>query len=381
MITMGQEKLTKQDWIVIKNRFLSGESYVNISEDYPIGYTTLAKRLKEKGITVRPKFKIPKQEWAIIRKRYLAGESCDTIAKDYSVVGDTINLGLKRIGVKIRSIYKVTEEEWKMIMNRYLLGESCRKIAKDYPFGYMMIYNELKRREISFRPVGIAPRGHEECFAKIDSEEKAYILGILYADGCNYRNGISLALHQKDEEILIKIKNNIDPGLSIHRYERERQGKKEYTASLRLQGVALAKRLSELGCVPKKSLVLRYPDWMTSNLHRHFIRGYFDGDGCFSIRKKGTRIGYTHMAISGTMSFLNSTRDVIQEKLGIKGNVGRDDKLDMWGVCRLVYNGFKKVIPIGEWMYEDAIIYMERKHVIFHQIIIRYNEVIQRKES
>ena len=44
-------------------------------------------------------------------------------------------------------------------------------------------------------------------------------------------------------------------------------------------------RLIELGCTPQKSLTLKFPDesiFKSKDLIRHFIRGYFDGDGCFS---------------------------------------------------------------------------------------------------
>lgn len=43
--------------------------------------------------------------------------------------------------------------------------------------------------------------------------------------------------------------------------------------------------LNNYGCIPNKSLTLKFPDesiFKSKDLIRHFIRGYFDGDGCFS---------------------------------------------------------------------------------------------------
>ena len=49
--------------------------------------------------------------------------------------------------------------------------------------------------------------------------------------------------------------------------------------------------LSILGCTPRKSLILQFPkdsifkeskQYSKKELIRHFIRGYFDGDGCIS---------------------------------------------------------------------------------------------------
>ena len=38
--------------------------------------------------------------------------------------------------------------------------------------------------------------------------------------------------------------------------------------------------LINLGCIPNKSLTLTFPDFINDELLPHFIRGYFDGDGC-----------------------------------------------------------------------------------------------------
>jgi len=51
--------------------------------------------------------------------------------------------------------------------------------------------------------------------------------------------------------------------------------------------------LNDLGCTPRKSLTLKFPDiniFKSKDLIRHFIRGYFDGDGCFSYHKSKTKI-------------------------------------------------------------------------------------------
>ena len=47
--------------------------------------------------------------------------------------------------------------------------------------------------------------------------------------------------------------------------------------------------LNSYGCTPRKSLTLKFPDikiFKSKDLIRHFIRGYFDGDGCISFSNK-----------------------------------------------------------------------------------------------
>lgn len=43
--------------------------------------------------------------------------------------------------------------------------------------------------------------------------------------------------------------------------------------------------LYNYGCTPRKSTTLQFPElsiFQSPDLIRHFIRGYFDGDGCIS---------------------------------------------------------------------------------------------------
>ena len=61
--------------------------------------------------------------------------------------------------------------------------------------------------------------------------------------------------------------------------------------------------LKEKGCVPNKSLILKFPDsviFSNKDLIRHFIRGYIDGDGCLCITQNKCIL-----SILGTQEFLS----------------------------------------------------------------------------
>jgi intein/homing endonuclease len=49
---------------------------------------------------------------------------------------------------------------------------------------------------------------------------------------------------------------------------------------IRLYGKKLHDDLVKHGCVEKKSLILQFPKDLSQELISHFVRGYFDGDGC-----------------------------------------------------------------------------------------------------
>ena len=78
----------------------------------------------------------------------------------------------------------------------------------------------------------------------------------------------------------------------------------------------ICQRLTELGCVNAKSLILKFPEWLIDpDLQRHFIRGYYDGDGGIHIPEFKKR--HAIVRIMSTIEFCNSMRDIILLQTGI----------------------------------------------------------------
>lgn len=183
------------------------------------------------------------------------------------------------------------------------------KLYADGKSGYEVM-NELgidinKKNEVYsiIKKAGLT-RSYREChqpnfnrnfFSEIDSHEKAYLLGFLYADGCvhSHNMGISLALHKKDKEILEYFQKflNLDATPS--------QVKGKNTLRLEWQSVIMKQDLIKRGCVPKKSLILT-PPTLKEDLRSHFIRGYFDGDGSIYKRFRNGKISRFCIEICGT---------------------------------------------------------------------------------
>lgn len=95
---------------------------------------------------------------------------------------------------------KTTKEEKQRMVELYKQGISAPKIARMYNIYPGAVYGNLKRRDVKTRPHTEAHRKYwinENYFDVIDSEEKAYILGLFYADGSNnvktYSSYIALA--------------------------------------------------------------------------------------------------------------------------------------------------------------------------------------------
>lgn len=212
----------------------------------------------------------------------------------------------------------------------------------------------------------------ENYFDKIDTEEKAYTLGLLYADGCNHieTNQVFIKLQIGDEAILKTIKSNINSSKPLYYIKPLYRvvGDKSYLCQAACKLVIVNKhisdRLVELGCTPRKSLTLTFPNkkQVPKNLQRHFIRGYFDGDGSIHIDKENT--GYIKML--GTGKFLTSVQAILIKELGFnKTKIYKDKSTKNDITSTLQYGGNIQSATFGKWLYKDATIYLERKHEKF----------------
>lgn len=119
-------------------------------------------------------------------------------------------------------------------------------------------------------------------FETIDSEESAYWLGFLDADGCvhngnNYDYKIEISLKEEDRHHLEKFRDFIGKDNKIS----DRVKTKAVRYSFRNK--TIWQNLINLGCVPHKSLILQFPteEQVSNKLLLPFLRGYFDGDGSF----------------------------------------------------------------------------------------------------
>lgn len=132
---------------------------------------------------------------------------------------------------------------------------------------------------------------HDETFFEnIDTEEKAYWLGFMYADGWiidktnRYgEDAFGISLKKSDEEHLKKFLKAIKATNPVN-YDNSKQIG-EPLAKVQLTSQKTVDDLIKHGCFKKKTYILRPPTIIDEKLLYHFIRGFFDGDG--SIVKSG----------------------------------------------------------------------------------------------
>lgn len=198
----------------------------------------------------------------------------------------------------------------------------------------------------------MAEKNYLTQFENIDTEAKAYWLGFLYADGyvSNKENKIELALAEKDYHHLEKFKSF----MNIQNKICYKPAAKAYRISFRSD--KCKEDLINKGCFPNKSLILKFPtiEQVPEDLLRHFVRGYFDGDGWFTNTDSLFQAG-----IIGTEEFIKGFLNTIsiKSKNNKLFNVHRED----WAK-RYIFGALDDVYSFLSWMYDDSTVYLDRKY-------------------
>lgn len=263
---------------------------------------------------------------------------------------------------------RFTDEEELDIAARYLNGESARGIARSFGIDKTSIIAALRRTNTQQRAPADRNRLYYidgKTFDIIDTQDKAYWWGFLYADSSINKRSLTLGLKRADEHHIIKLKEFLKSEHPVRQRIAIVNGTKYLKSQLSVTDEHMVNRLRELGIIAYRP----YPDKVTSNLSphlvSHWIRGYFDGDGYVAPlkNKKGTKQG--SIKILGQTILLQWVRYIfhtycqtnIEQKIR---NAGHSQK--MW---TLDYSGRKQCERIGDFLYKDANIFLERKHIRF----------------
>jgi intein/homing endonuclease len=251
----------------------------------------------------------------------------------------------------------------KELSDLYSDGFTIGDLAKICNCGKTKIYGWLKKSTVKPRTSETANRTYrinDTFFDVIDTEEKAYFLGFLYADGYNNvkQGKVVISLQERDCYILTKFAEIL---YSTYRplYKRKLVKNHQQQLSLCIANKKISKQLEKLGCVQKKSLVLEFPD-IPEHVQNHFIRGYFDGDGCIYINKANQ----AHFNVVGTVAFLTSMQAILMDKCRLnKTKISLKNTIHDFDYC-----GNLSCLRLREYLYKDATLFLTRKHNKFHSI-------------
>lgn len=255
----------------------------------------------------------------------------------------------------------VTTEHGDEIIEKYLSGIGCETIAQEYGCYRSTIHRFLKRNNVPIRKLNEYRKYslNEHVFDVLDTEEKNYFLGLMYADGFNVagKNEFGLALSGEDGYMVEKFQQFFETDRPIMHHEPS-FGRGQEVHEIRLNSEYVSNRLTELGCPPQKSLIIKFPTFLEDKFVRDFIRGYFDGDGSiFSINKYGKRID-----ILGTCDFCTNVQAILYNKLNIKSFMAQSGN-----IYSLRFSKIEDINKFYHWIYDDATIFLLRKYKKFSE--------------
>lgn len=235
-----------------------------------------------------------------------------------------------------------------LIIDLYNQGFNCKQVAKQLNISSSTCERALKRNNITinkYKNRRFINHNLKENYFSILNVENIYYLGFIFADGNIYKPSgnhsfkLTIDISSKDIEILenFHINNKIN-----------------YTNKNSVYMCIISNKICEdlinLGVTPNKTHTCLFPD-IPQELISHFIRGYFDGDGCFHINKYNKLIA----TICGNKNFLEKLGSYLPCKYSI-----RDTKK---GIFELRISTIKEEMnKFVNYIYKDAHFFLKRKY-------------------
>lgn len=258
------------------------------------------------------------------------------------------------------------------------LGRSKRTIQK-------------RMRDLGFRRSNNASQIYQyndDYFETIDTSSKAYWLGFISADG-SVQEKISgsmrmrIVLASRDKGHLMKFNNELDGNLPI-RHADVKLGDKVYGSSMiDVNSTKMCQDLIRLNIVPHKTLKLQMSP-IDDKYFWDFMRGFIDGDGSFSCRKRKGRNGYRHALelVCASLDMLEHIRNTMKNDYGLHSNIYKTSNNRQW---RLNISNRHDLARVIHLLYDNSTVYLNRKHEqtqdILNTLAVYYGDIVDYQEA
>ena len=243
------------------------------------------------------------------------------------------------------------------IIIKYNSGTNRNILSKEYKVSHKTISNIIDRNGRERLKGNQKYSVNEDYFKLIDCEEKAYWLGFMYADGyiIEKNNSLYAGILIKDKEHLENFKVCIESNNPI----KNATTPNSYT--INISNKKFCENLIIQGCVPRKTFLIKFPD-LRNDLKRHFIRGFFDGDGSITCTDKTLQITICCASNDFISELVNELYSNIELRR-IKKIYKRKD-----GLLLYVNSSGEDISLISKYFYDNSKIYLNRKKEIFDNV-------------
>lgn len=228
---------------------------------------------------------------------------------------------------------------------------------------------------------------NKDYFSEIDTQDKAYWLGFLYADGCIcqvYKNeklksmSLEVSLCYEDRNHLQKFLDCLESNVPIHDRIVHLNGKDYKSCRVNISCTKMCYDLINLGCTSRKTFTLSFPtyDIVPKEYMRDFLRGYFDGDGCISITDMCNK-KHIVVTLSGMSDMLHSISDfLLQENIiRTKPTYQKDSRSK---ASSMFFHGKDTNKELLDYLYKNSNVYLDRKYNKYIDYYKDYQDIEKR---
>ena len=261
------------------------------------------------------------------------------------------------------------KHDYDNIYQRHLAGEPILKISKETGIHVQTIYTHFQKNNWTYnKDIQIRQDGYyvnDNYLDAIDSEDKAYFLGWMLSDGNVCNNHLTLKLNYNDEYIIKEMFGKFSTG---HTVTIDKNGR-----AMQVSSTKLINSLKSLGCVENKTVVgFNLPN-IPNDLFKHFVRGYFDGDGSIGIRS--ARPNQLQISIcSVDNNFLNQLKNKLLE-FNINSQIYKENRsgislktptnesnINCKDMFRIVFPTHEERLKFYDFIYSQCTIKLQRKY-------------------
>lgn len=258
-----------------------------------------------------------------------------------------------------------TIPEEKMVVERYKNGETFSDIAKELDTNRSYLWKiATKSYGVETYQTSGYPKKFDmniHTFKNIHNEKTMYLLGLIYTDGHISKARKRLHFVTTDKDQMENFKTCLESTQDYFTVPETENSKRQYRIA-----VSYEPMIDDLlDYVPQSSKETKRinKEIVDSNSFNHFLRGFFDGDGC--VTKEGGQVIFT-----GNKELMASLENIIEEKYGITASgtnkiKGGFVKNENHNTYHLGYYHNSSCQKFYKLFYDNANLYLTRKKNIF----------------
>lgn len=361
----GTARLTEDNKKLIISLYEQGTKPSAIASSMHISKATVCNTLKRNSELYRKNNPIKKDEelYSLILDKYNQKKDIKTILEELKAEGKKKSRGFVENVIAMQGIdisQGKSDKEKQLIVDSYIrlgtekaIKELRTKGIETSPTNLRRIVKELGEKRDnsdSYRAYTL----DKDYFETIDTEEKAYWLGFIAADGSVQDNKLEIELKDTDKNHLEKINKALSSNKPVEETSHylEKYGNKK-SVKVTFNSRKLVEDLNKYGIVKNKSLTMDINlSKIPENLHKHFWRGTIDGDGSLFENSTGNIV----IELSGSYKMCEKLSQHINKMFLIDKNI-----TPHYSIYAIRYTNKDIVIQLSKYFYSGSTISLDRK--------------------